>query len=243
MVMPRPLSAFSLSSTQGYLKEPLPIWGGVRSEERVDGEQPDLSQGIQPPLQDFTAHPASTLCHQTQPGADCHSQPPPLLEPTPRVGASPQLPPSQTSQWSSCQSPTLVDEVPSGGGLARVHVADDHDIDVCLLFAHCSGCFLQSLLHWSTGGEGGERAQCPQPCSRPPPTHASAGDSWTVKGKSGSVSCGVTAPFSWVLVRRDIHKIIKNRSGLLRDSSGDGYKREVYVNMEGQYEGLLCKWK
>ena len=43
-------------------------------------------------------------------------------------------------------------------------------------------------------------AQCPQPCSRPPPTHASAGDSWTLPGKSGSVSCGVTAPFSWVLV-------------------------------------------
>ena len=38
--------------------------------------------------------------------------------------------------------------------------------------------------------------QCPQPCSRPPPTHASAGDSWTLTGKSGSVSCGVTAPFS-----------------------------------------------
>ena len=41
---------------------------------------------------------------------------------------------------------------------------------------------------------------CPQPCSRPPLTHASAGDSWTLPGKSGSVSCGVTAPFSWVLV-------------------------------------------
>ncbi|CAM9299412.1 unnamed protein product [Rangifer tarandus platyrhynchus] len=40
----------------------------------------------------------------------------------------------------------------------------------------------------------------PQPCSRPPSTHASAGDSWTLTGKSGSVSCGVTAPFSWVLV-------------------------------------------
>ena len=61
-------------------------------------------------------------------------------------------------------------------------------------------------------------------------THDSAGDSWTLTGKSGSVSCGVTAPFSWVLVCTDIHKIIKNRSGLLRDSSGDGYKREVYVN-------------
>ena len=42
--------------------------------------------------------------------------------------------------------------------------------------------------------------QRPQPCSRPPPTHASVGDSWTLTGKSGSVSCGVTAPLSWVLV-------------------------------------------
>ena len=46
--------------------------------------------------------------------------------------------------------------------------------------------------------------QCPQPCSRPPLTHASAGDSWTLTGKSGSVFCGVTAPFSWVLV----HKVL-----------------------------------
>ena len=42
--------------------------------------------------------------------------------------------------------------------------------------------------------------QCLQPCSRPPPTHISAKDSWTLTSKSGSVSCGVTAPFSWVLV-------------------------------------------
>ena len=42
--------------------------------------------------------------------------------------------------------------------------------------------------------------QCPQPCSRPPLTHASTGDSWTLMGKSGSVSCGVTAPFSRVLM-------------------------------------------
>ena len=43
-------------------------------------------------------------------------------------------------------------------------------------------------------------AQCLRPCSRPPPTHASTGDSWTLMGKSGSVSCGVTAPFSWIRV-------------------------------------------
>ena len=42
--------------------------------------------------------------------------------------------------------------------------------------------------------------QCPQPCSRPPPTHTPAGGSWTHTGKSGSVSCGVTAPFFWVVV-------------------------------------------
>ena len=42
--------------------------------------------------------------------------------------------------------------------------------------------------------------QCPWPCSRPPLTQASTRDSWTLTGESGSVSCGVTAPFSWVLV-------------------------------------------
>ena len=29
-----------------------------------------------------------------------------------------------------------------------------------------------------------------RPCSRPPPTHASTGDSWTLTGKSGSASVG-----------------------------------------------------
>ena len=43
--------------------------------------------------------------------------------------------------------------------------------------------------------------QCPRPCTKPRPTHVSARDSWTLMSKSGSVSCGVTAPFSWVLVR------------------------------------------
>ena len=40
----------------------------------------------------------------------------------------------------------------------------------------------------------------PPAYSRPPPTHTSAEDAWTLTGKSGSVSCGVIAPFSWVLV-------------------------------------------
>ena len=42
--------------------------------------------------------------------------------------------------------------------------------------------------------------QCLQLCSRPPLTHTSIGYFWTLTGKSGSVSCGVTAPFSQVLV-------------------------------------------
>ena len=45
---------------------------------------------------------------------------------------------------------------------------------------------------------------CPQSCSRPPPTHTFTRDSWTPTGKSGTVSCGITAPFSWVLV----HKVL-----------------------------------
>ena len=43
---------------------------------------------------------------------------------------------------------------------------------------------------------------CPQPCSGPPLTHAFTGGSWTPTGKSGTVSCGVTVPFSWVLVNK-----------------------------------------
>ena len=50
----------------------------------------------------------------------------------------------------------------------------------------------QGFMHWCT--------PYPWPCSRPLPSHASTRDSWTSLGKSGSVSCRVTPPFSWVLV-------------------------------------------
>ena len=46
--------------------------------------------------------------------------------------------------------------------------------------------------------------QCPLPCSKPPLTPTSARDSRTPTGKSRTVSCGDTAPFSWVLV----HKVL-----------------------------------
>ena len=37
-------------------------------------------------------------------------------------------------------------------------------------------------------------------CYRPPSTHACVRHSWTLTGKSGTLSCGVAAPFSWVLM-------------------------------------------
>ena len=41
---------------------------------------------------------------------------------------------------------------------------------------------------------------CLWPCGRPLSTHISTRYSCTLTGKSGSVSCGVRAPFSWILV-------------------------------------------
>ena len=43
--------------------------------------------------------------------------------------------------------------------------------------------------------------QCPCPQGEPLLTHTSTGDPPTLAGRSGSVSCGVTASFPWVLVR------------------------------------------
>ena len=57
-----------------------------------------------------------------------------------------------------------------------------------------NGDLLQNILctHFCT--------QCPRPCSRSPLTHVPTGDSWTLTGKHGSVSCGVLVPLSWVVV-------------------------------------------
>ena len=41
---------------------------------------------------------------------------------------------------------------------------------------------------------------CPCPCGKPLPTHASTGVPPTLACSFGSVSCGVTSPFLWVLV-------------------------------------------
>jgi len=60
--------------------------------------------------------------------------------------------------------------------------------------------------------------QCPQPCSRALPTHASARDSWTLTGKSESVSCRVTSPFFWVLV----HTRVPSKSLFLQSCVSSG---------------------
>ena len=81
--------------------------------------------------------------------------------------------------------------------------------------------------------------QCLQPCSRPPPTHTSAGDSWTLMGKSGSISCAVTvalcccvnvtmegtSTLSLLLLLRSL----KDQSSVFSEKAGKGEKKAVYV--------------
>ena len=62
--------------------------------------------------------------------------------------------------------------------------------------------------------------ECPRPCSRPLPTHGSASDSWTLADKSGSVSCRITAPLSWVLVCTRLCSLRKSVSLVLVSSGG-----------------------
>ena len=70
------------------------------------------------------------------------------------------------------------------------------------------GCVPSLLfdLRPNDGGGNEDNGYCIATLSAPNPAaghhrlHASARDSWTLTGKSGSVSCGVTDPFSWVLV-------------------------------------------
>ena len=66
-------------------------------------------------------------------------------------------------------------------------------VEVMKIMATSSKRFMHTLLH-----------SVPPTLQQATMTHASARDSWTLTGKSGSVSCGVPAPFSWVLV----HKVL-----------------------------------
>ena len=66
-------------------------------------------------------------------------------------------------------------------------------VEVMKIMTISSKRFMHTLLH-----------SVPQTLQQATTIHGSARDSWTLTGKSGSVSCGVTAPFSWVLV----HKVL-----------------------------------
>ena len=79
--------------------------------------------------------------------------------------------------WQNCVPSLLIDMRPNYGGCKE----DNGDL---LQKFPCLQCC----------------TQCTQPCSRPLPTSTSTRDSWTLTGKSGPVSCGVTTPLSWVLV-------------------------------------------
>ena len=60
-----------------------------------------------------------------------------------------------------------------------------------------------SMRFWQPPSKGGVLLHSVSPaCSRPLPTPASNKDSCTLMGESGSVSCGVPAPSSRVLVHR-----------------------------------------
>ena len=50
------------------------------------------------------------------------------------------------------------------------------------------------------GGPFQNCCQCPSPCGEHLPMHASTGDPPGLAGRSGSASCGITAPFIWVLM-------------------------------------------
>ena len=88
-----------------------------------------------------------------------------------------------------CVPSLLFDLRPGGGGGGGYEVEVEVEVEVVRIMATS---FSRSCTHCCT--------QCPRCCSRPLSTQASAGDSWTLLGMSGSVSYGVTAPFSWVLV-------------------------------------------
>ena len=81
----------------------------------------------------------------------------------------------------------------------------------------------------------------PRPCSRPPLTQASAGSSWTLMGKSGSVSCGVTAPF---LLGPDAHKLLFLPSKCLFPLSCVSSGVSLWVLCtQGMFEPSECLWQ
>ena len=77
--------------------------------------------------------------------------------------------------------------------------------------------------------------QHPRPCSRPPPMDTSAGDSWALRGKSGSASCGVTALFSCILVHTKFCLCLPSVCFPLCVSSGSSMVGLMMTSSKGAY--------
>ena len=87
-----------------------------------------------------------------------------------------------------CSTPSLLFDLrPNYGG-------GNEDNSNLLQNVSCMHCYTQCLQSWS----------------KPPSTRAFIRDSWILMGKSGSVSCGVTTSFSWVLMHRKLFVSSKN---------------------------------
>ena len=78
--------------------------------------------------------------------------------------------------------------------------------------------------------------QCPRPCSRPPLTHTSTRDSWTLMGKSRSVSCGVTAPFSWSWCAQGFEQCKE-----IEENDGMGKTRDLFKKTRDTQGNISCK--
>ena len=124
MVIPRSLSAFSLSNTQAYLKEPLPIYNEKNSicnklasggTEYILGKKYCAMTRSQM-LSDMCALSLPDIC---------------MIASTNLSSFFLKL-----LNGSLVNPSTLVDEVTSGGGFARVNMANDHNVDMNLLLGH-----------------------------------------------------------------------------------------------------------
>ena len=164
----------------------------------------------------LAAQPCLTLCNSTDcrmPGFPVHHQLPELTQThIHRVGDAIQ----PSHPLSSPSSPAL--NLSQHQGLFQ-GVSSSHPVAKVLSLIQYSvegqGC-VHSLLFdlrpcYGRGNEDNgdllQKVLCthcyiqyPWPWSRPLLTMPLARDSWTFTGKNGSVSCGVTAPFSWILV-------------------------------------------
>ena len=105
------------------------------------------------------------------------------------------------------------------------------------------GCVPSLLLDLRSNYGGGNednddfllKAALSVPCSRPPPTHGSARDSWTLTGKSGSVSCGGHCSFlldpgaqsSVCALQESVSPVLCNFWQLYGEVNGDLFQEDL----------------